>query len=99
MVVFTSTHLYISPILFTIYINDLAIEMFDSVLGILVDEERMPLLMYADDIVVLGQTVPETQQLLDIISMWCLKWGMKANEKKVRLCIAGIVKDQGPRCH
>ena len=67
------------PILFAIYINDLAIEMFESGLGAPVGNDKLPLLMYADDIVVLGQSVPETQKLLDILSNWCLKWGMKAN--------------------
>ncbi len=38
--------------------------------------------MYADDIVILGETHSNTQDLLDILSAWCFRWGMKANIKK-----------------
>ena len=37
--------------------------------------------MYADDIVVLGRNHKEMQELLDILSAWCIKWGMRANIK------------------
>ncbi len=74
----------LSLILFAIYINDLATEMFESGLTVPIGEEKLPLLMYAEDMVVFGQTVSETQ-LLDIFSNWCLKWSMKAIIKKSQI--------------
>ncbi len=38
--------------------------------------------MYADDIVISGETLDHTQTLLDILSRWCFWWGMNANIKK-----------------
>ncbi len=38
--------------------------------------------MYADDIVVLADSHEKVQHEMDILSSWCLRWGMKANIKK-----------------
>ncbi len=72
----------LSPILFAIFINDLADEMKATGLGVRANDTCIPLLMYADDIVILGNSHEETQQLLDILSKWCHKWGMLSNIKK-----------------
>ncbi len=37
--------------------------------------------MYPDEII-LGENVEDTQTLLDILSRWFFRWGMKANIKK-----------------
>ncbi len=48
----------------------------------MINDIHIPLLMYADDIVVLGNNYDDTQHQMDILSNRCLRWGMKANIKK-----------------
>ena len=57
-------------------------EMSNSGLAVKNGEVTVPLLMYTDDIMVLGNTHSKTQELLDILSSWCKTCGMKANIKK-----------------
>ena len=85
-------HIYIYT---NIYINDLFDEMFESGLGVPIGSDRKPLLMYTDDIMILGKIVSETQQRLGILSTWCLKWGMKTNLKKVEWSTAETAKCPG----
>ena len=72
----------LSPTLFAIFINDLATELHEANLSIHVGETHLPLLMYADDIVVLGDNFEKTQKQMDILSAWCLRWEMKVNIKQ-----------------
>ena len=52
--------------------------------------------MYADDIVVLSQSREDAQCQMDILSDWCLRWGMKANIKKSQ--VVHHRRRQKPRC-
>ena len=72
----------LSPILFAIIIDDLAQVIKDTGLGLEIGQDRLGLLMYAGDIVILGESLHQTQTLLDILSRWCFRWGMKANIRK-----------------
>ena len=67
------------PTLFAIFINDLAEEMISTGKRVQTDDVTIPLFMYADDIVALGCTHSKTQELLDILSAWCIKRTMYAN--------------------
>uniref|UniRef100_A0A3Q3GB82 Reverse transcriptase domain-containing protein n=1 Tax=Labrus bergylta TaxID=56723 RepID=A0A3Q3GB82_9LABR len=59
----------LSPILFSIYINDL-------IVGIL---------LYADDVVLLAEREDDLQIMLNIVAEWCLKWRLVANEDKIQV--------------
>ncbi len=54
--------------MFAIFIDDLAQEVKEKNLGIKIGEDRLALLMYADDIVILGENFEDTQTLLDVLS-------------------------------
>ena len=71
----------LSPLLFAIFINDLAQQIKDLQLGISLPECELLLLMYADDIVLIAPNHDNCQMLLKL-SNWCSKWGMKINIKK-----------------
>ena len=54
------------------------------------------MLLYADDLVVLGDHVGRVQILLDILSEFCLKWGLQVNLDKTKVMVyrnGGIVKN------
>ena len=52
--------------------------------------------MYADDIVVLTESVKKAQSQMGLLSDWCLWWGMKANIKKSQ--VIHYHNQQKPRC-
>lgn len=51
--------------------------------------------MYADDLVIVGDHVGRIQKILDVLSGFCIKWGLKVNMSKTKAMIyrnGGIVK-------
>ena len=72
----------LSPILFTIYINDLVPQIQDLHAGVQVGGDELPILLYADDIVLLSGNVRKMQEQLNVMSDWCRKWRMAINVKK-----------------
>ncbi len=72
----------LSPVLFSIFINDLAQGVSDLKQGINIGDDRLDLLLYADDIVLISKDVKGAQQQLDFMTTWCSQWGMAINAKK-----------------
>ena len=70
-----------SPRLFIIFINELEKMLKKSKFrGISMgNKTEIFLLMYADDIVLLGDTVLELQKKINILEKFCDKWGMEVN--------------------
>jgi hypothetical protein len=65
--------------------------------GIFVNEkhQNVNMLMYADDLVFVGDQVNRVQKLLNVLSMFCAKWGLQVNMKKTKAMVfrnGGIVK-------
>ena len=75
----------LSPTLFAIYINDLALEIKASGVGVKVGDETVCILLYADDIVLLAQSEEDLQIMLNIVSDWCCKWKLEVNEEKTQI--------------
>ena len=75
----------LSPTLFSIYLNDLAIELKDLNLGISLGDMHIYILMYADDIVLLSENEQKLQTILDHVNTWCCKWQMKVNPDKTKV--------------
>ena len=67
----------LSPALFNIFIEDL-VEELSKETGLSVQQ----ILLYADDILLLCQTVPQLKKCINIIENWSEKNGMKLNKKK-----------------
>ena len=66
----------LSPTLFSIDLNDLAVEVKSLNCGIDIDICNVSILLYADDIVLLSPDETSLQQMLDVIVSWCKKWNM-----------------------
>ena len=45
------------------------------------------MLLFADDLVSLGDTVGNLQKLIDKLSEYCKKWGMKVNKDKTKVIV------------
>ena len=90
----------ISAILFAIFINDLAIEIKNSNIGIDLNEHLkndeninndidislfLNILLYADDIVLLAKNEIDLQFLLFTVEKWCRKWRLEVNLSKTNI--------------
>ena len=75
----------LSPFLFIFHLYEL-IHLMDSnnCQGVYVNEfhPNVTMLMYADDLVIVGDHIGCTQILLNTLSEFCNKWGLKVNMSK-----------------
>ena len=60
-----------SPLCFNIYINDMAVEIKNKCKGVCVGDDRVWLLMYADDVVFLAESETDLQDMLNVLQSWC----------------------------
>ena len=67
----------LSPVLFALYTEELAVRVRESNLGIRVGNERLSILMYADDIIIMSESSEELQQMLNIVNEYSLDFGVK----------------------
>ena len=73
----------LSPVLFNLYINDLADKVRALGSGVSVLEgETVSILLYADDIVLLAENEADLQRQLDILAEWCGENSMSVNGEK-----------------
>ena len=72
----------LSPILFNLYINDLALYLKSLDIGIQVGNEQICILMYSYDIVLLAENNDDLQLLLNSLNNWCGINGMNINGSK-----------------
>ena len=89
-----------SPLLFNLYINDVFEVINNSVDSpIYIKNKQVNALMYADDLVILGQTENELQMCVENLLKYCQRWKLEINTKKTkcivfnrgnRLCKANI---------
>ena len=90
----------VSPLLFALYINEL-VNMCRRLLcpGIYVDEELsdFQLLMYADDICMINDSVGRLQTQLNVLSVFCKQYGLSVNLSKTKIV---VFRNGGPlrRC-
>ncbi len=86
----------LSPFLFIFYLNEL-VNMCNDCRGIFIDNEHsVNMLLYADDIVLFSDSVGGVQKLLNVLSEFCLKWGMEVNLDKTKFMVfrnGGIIKN------
>ena len=85
----------LSPTLFSLFLNDLAVEIKNLNDGIMIGALCLSILLYADDICLLAPTPEKLQNMLDVVSDWCRKWGMQINTKKTQ--ILHVRNSQRPR--
>jgi hypothetical protein len=72
----------LSPTLFALFLNDLAVELKALNLGVTAGEVNVPILLYADDIVLMSENEEKLQKQLDHVATWCRKWQLVINNNK-----------------
>ena len=74
-----------SPTLFSIFVDDLVREVNALGLGIAVDDIKISILLYADDILLVTYNESDMQKLLDTVHNWCKRWRVLINTDKLKV--------------
>lgn len=77
----------LSPFLFAMYINDLESSLLHSGCGIDVGQLHLPLLLYADDVILLSDSKEQLQRSLDVLYNYSNKWKLKINTTKSKVMV------------
>jgi len=73
----------ISPLLFSLYINDVVNEfLINGVEAIELQQLSIFLLLYADDMVLFSETIGGLQSMLDTLACYSDKWSLTGNVNK-----------------
>ena len=74
-----------SPLLFNLYINDLVTEINALDKGIKINNTKVSMLLYADDIVLMSNCARDLQNMLHTLHTWCERWGLCINPTKTKV--------------
>ena len=88
----------LSPLLFNVYINDLAMAIKEQCNGIEVGDSKICLSMYADDLVLLADTEKDLQKMLATLDDWCKKWDVLVNSDKSQVVHFRAMKKEETMC-
>jgi hypothetical protein len=94
----------LSPFLFIFYLNEFVKVTKEQLCeGIYLDENypNVNMLLYADDVVIVGDHIGRVQNILNILNEFCGKWGLKVNMLKTKMMVyrkGGIVK-RNEKCY
>ena len=78
----------LSPTLFNIYINELAVMSAQSASpGLTLHDTEVKFLLCADDLVLLSPTEQGLQQSLSLIERYCQRWALTVNLEKTRVMV------------
>ena len=72
----------LSPLLFNLFINDLAVFLKSLDLGVKIADENVCLMLYADDVVLFAESEADLQLLLNSLNDWCGRNDMTVNMAK-----------------
>ena len=77
----------ISPILFTLFLNDLKDEIAIGSHGIDIETIKLFVLLFADDLVLFAETVIELQRLINRLIGYCSRWHVNVNLSKTMVIV------------
>ena len=69
-------------LLFNLYVNDLVIKIKRLGIGIDIDGEKVAIMLYADDLVLVSATEDGLQILLQELNTWCQNNGIRITQQK-----------------
>ena len=77
-----------SPTMFALFIEDLELYLQDRVdCGLSLQDLTLILLLFADDMVILGHSPEDLQNSLYSLSNYCEKWGLEVNVAKTKVVV------------
>ena len=78
----------ISPVMFSMFLEDLELFLQDDInSGLSIDDSTIILLLFADDMVILGKSPQDLQNSIDLLQSYCEKWGLSINVKKAKVVV------------
>ena len=87
----------LSPTLFSFFINDLAAQINELNMGVsITDSMNLSVLLHADDFVMISPAGEGCQQMLDVVTRLCGKWGIAMNTGKSQ--VVHVRNHQCPQC-
>ena len=69
----------LSTLLFNLYVNDLVTKINSLDIGIEIDGEKVAVMLYADDLVLISASEDDLQILLNELHIWCSTNSLKIN--------------------
>ena len=75
----------ISPLLFNLYVNDIAQNIKSLDKGININNTQVSILQYADDIALIAANEIDLQCMLNCLGTWCTKYKMAVNMTKTQI--------------
>ena len=75
----------LSPTFFSLYLNNLANDIKQMRLGIDIDDQKLSLLLYADDITLIPPNAQSLQLMLNKLNEWYSKWRLSINSDKTKI--------------
>jgi hypothetical protein len=84
----------LSPILFCIYINELARLIINEDVGVRICDVKTGCLFWADDVVLIADTEADLQRMLDIASKFSRTWKLDFNMDKSKVLVVGKRTDK-----
>lgn len=89
----------LSPLLFSLYVSEFN-DMLNNMMGGNIelctnDEDKANILMYADDMCLLADSVINMQRKINCLQAYCSKWGLSVNLNKTKMIVfrnGGIMK-------
>ncbi len=85
----------LSPFLFSLYVEDLVRCLLACGFGPRVGLLLLPILLYADDAVLIATSVAELQAMLLILQWWCRRWRLQLNPEKCAAMVISRHRQQG----
>ena len=82
----------LSPLLFNIFINGIVDKVKESGLGVKIGRETMSVLLFADDMVLVGNNEVELGNLVNKVKQYCDKWQLEVNVNKTKVVV--VSKDE-----
>ena len=64
----------LSPLLYSLFVNDLLVELEQSGLGMRMDNIFCGAPMYADDLALIASSPEDLQSMIDIVAQYATKW-------------------------
>ena len=77
-----------SPVLFSLFLDDLESYLLEGNNGGLnIDDLTFILMLFADDMVIIGKNPNDLQCSLDLLKTYCDNWGLKVNSTKSKIVV------------
>ena len=79
----------LSPLLYSLFVNDLLVELEHSGLGVRIGSVFCGAPMYADDLALIASSPEDLQSMIDIVAQYATKWRYCLNPHKSKVLVFG----------